>query len=89
MDINLYCSFSESWGQVIIESLTLNTPCIYSNNAGISEMIKSTRYLINEYDNVVSIARKIEFLLNDKRIDFNLKNFKNRVGELNKLLIQI
>ena len=87
MNINLYCSFSESWGQVIIESLALGTPCIYSNNSGISRIINSSKYLINEYDNVISIANKIENLLNDKNIDFNLKDFQNRVKELNKKLL--
>ena len=89
MDLNLYCSFSESWGQVVIESLALNVPCIYSNNSGISDIIDSTKYLVNEYDNIVSISKKIETILIDNNVDFNLNSFQKRVNELNNELIKI
>ena len=89
MDINIYCSFSESWGQVIIESLALKTPCIYSNNSGISEIINSSNYMVNEYDNIIYIANKIECLIKDKALYFNLEAFQDKVNKLNKKLVKI
>lgn len=89
MDINLYCSFSESWGQIVIESLALGVPCIYSNNSGISEIINSTQCLINEYDNVVAIATKIELLLKGGNIDFDLNSYSEKVKLRNSQLVVI
>lgn len=88
-DLNLYCSFSESWGQVVIESLALNVPCIYSNNSGISDIIESKKYVVSEYDNIVSISKKIKTILIDNNVDFSLNSFQKRVNELNNELINI
>lgn len=62
MDINIYCSYSESWGQVILESIALKTPCLFSNNSGLQKFI-GNNFLVNEYDNVQSIAEKLEEIL--------------------------
>ncbi len=91
MDINLYCSFSESWGQVIIESLALGIPCIYSNNSGISSMIESDQLQLNDYDNVEALTQKIKEVLNDKEfsVNFDINLFQAKVSALNEAFIQI
>lgn len=59
MTINLYCSYSESWGQVVLESFMLGTPCLFSCNSGLQKFI-GEEYLVEEYDNPYSIAKKIK-----------------------------
>ena len=63
MNINLYCSYSESWGQIVLESFALKTPCLFSNNSGIQKII-GKKYLVEEYDNPERIADKINLILN-------------------------
>ncbi len=65
MDINLYCSYSESWGQVVLESLSLGVPCLYSNNSGLSEFI-SSEFMVSAYDNPFEICQKIKQTLKNK-----------------------
>jgi|TARA_B110000114_G_scaffold181554_1_gene219189 glycosyltransferase involved in cell wall biosynthesis len=61
MDINLYCSYSESWGQVVLESLELNTPCISSNSSGIIKTVESKykKLFIDQVDNPLVIYNAI------------------------------
>ena len=65
MDINLYISYSESWGQVITESISLGVPCLASNNSGIfdyNQKLKNS-LLVNDYDNPFEIAKRIKSVL--------------------------
>ncbi|MBI34582.1 MAG: hypothetical protein CMP67_04375 [Flavobacteriales bacterium] len=65
MDINLYVSYSESWGQVITESISMGVPCLASNNSGVfdsNETLKSA-LLVSDYDNPYEIAKKIKSVL--------------------------
>lgn len=53
MDLNLYVSYSESWGQVITESISCGVPCLVSNNSGIfafSDELREELEIV-EYDN--------------------------------------
>lgn len=61
MNINLYCSYSESWGQVILESLELNTPCVSSNSSGIKKEVdaKYKSLFIDQIDNPLTIYNSI------------------------------
>jgi hypothetical protein len=65
MDINLYCSYSESWGQVTLESIQLGVPCLSGNNSGIINYLKPEhkKYIMNEVDNPYVIASKIKEIL--------------------------
>ena len=65
MNINLYCSYSESWGQVILESLFLNVPCIAGNNSGLKEIVeeKHQNCFIENVDNPVLIFEQIKLFL--------------------------
>lgn len=88
MDINLYCSFSESWGQVVLESLALNTPCLYSNNSGISKIINSDTFLVDEYDNILAIAEKIESVLQIEKVNINIDSIQEEIKEYNSKLVR-
>ena len=61
MNINLYCSYSESWGQVVLESLELNTPCVSSNSSGIKKEVdaKYKSLFIDQVDNPLTIYNSI------------------------------
>lgn len=65
MHINLYCSYSESWGQVILESIALNVPCIAGNNSGLQKFLepKHKNLFINVVDNPNIIAEKIKEII--------------------------
>lgn len=80
MDINLYCSYSESWGQIFTESLALGTPCIASDNSGIKKLLpgKFEQLFIDEYDNPYAIANRVKEVLST---DWD---FKSAVESLNK-----
>jgi len=77
MDVNIYCSFSESWGQIILESLYMNTPCLFSNNSGIDKFI-GKELLIHDYDNPSKIAEKINQCLNSKFRKPDLASINNK-----------
>lgn len=65
MDVNLYVSYSESWGQVVTESVSLGVPCLCSNNSGIFDYNQRLKKLleIEEYDNPYKIAERIKLVL--------------------------
>tara|TARA_Y100000766_G_C18900472_1_gene603169 strand:+ start:1288 stop:2253 length:966 start_codon:yes stop_codon:yes gene_type:complete len=61
MDINLYCSYSESWGQVTLESIAMGVPCLTGNNSGIIDILEPEHknYVLNVVDNPYTISQKI------------------------------
>jgi glycosyltransferase involved in cell wall biosynthesis len=67
MDINLYCSYSESWGQVVLESIALGIPCITTANSGILNWDNelSNHLIVKEYDNINAIKNQIKVVLNN------------------------
>ena len=86
MDINIYCSYSESWGQIVLESIALKTPCLFSNNSGLQKFI-GNNFLVNEYDNVQSIAEKLEEVLSLNSFtitDDKIMDLKNKFLQINK-----
>lgn len=64
MDVNLYCSYSESWGQVVLESFSLNVPCVFTDNSGLHKIVGS-EYCVSSYDNLFAIAEKIKLAVNN------------------------
>ena len=65
MDINLYCSYSESWGQVFVESLLCDFPCIVSMNSSLIDVYFTDfpELFVSQNDNPVFIANVIESIL--------------------------
>lgn len=88
MDVNLYCSFSESWGQVVLESLALNTPCLYSNNSGISKIIGNSKFEVIEYDNPFAIYQGIKKALESNDTEFKTESFNEVVKTLNNKILE-
>ncbi len=67
-DASLYLSFSESWGQVITESLAMGIPCLCSDNNGIFDDNEELKQLlvVSSNDNPALIAERLKFVLSKK-----------------------
>jgi glycosyltransferase involved in cell wall biosynthesis len=65
MDINLHISFSESWGQVTMESLASGVPCLIAEHSDILDYDPSLKSLltVTEYDNSFAIAEAIKKII--------------------------
>lgn len=68
MDVNMYVSFSECFGQVITESMAAGVPCLAANNSGVFDFDKELFKLlvVQEYDNSNAIYRQLQHVLNIK-----------------------
>ncbi len=65
MDVNIYCSYSESWGQIVLESIALETPCLFSYNSGLHNFL-GDQFLIKNCDNIQEIHSKLKSVLEKK-----------------------
>ena len=85
MHVNLYCSYSESWGQVVLESLVMETPCVTTSNSGLLKWDEElTKYLVvQHYDNISAIKKHIENILENYEIISELG--KNYISTINKI----
>lgn len=68
MDLNMYVSFSESWGHVITESLSVGTPCLVSRTSSIFDYDEELADLliVKDFDNSAAIAEQIKRILPHK-----------------------
>ena len=68
MDINLYNTYTESWGQVVVESLALSVPCITNNSSGVLSFHKELKekLVVVQHDNPSAISKKIIQALSEK-----------------------
>jgi len=72
-DINVYATFVDCAPILPLESLELGVPCITGNNHHYWKNTKLEEYLIvDEVDNALSIAEKIEYCLQNKETIINL-----------------
>lgn len=70
MDINMHMSFSESWGQIVTESLALGVPCLtgfQSNIYDFDEELASSFY-IKKPDDILFYTRIMEIIRCQKGI---------------------
>lgn len=68
-DLLVLPSRSESWGRVVIEAMAFEKPVIVSDACKISSMLTQTKSgLAFEVDNPHSLAQKIIFLLDNKKL---------------------
>jgi glycosyltransferase involved in cell wall biosynthesis len=68
MSLNFYVTFSECYGLVIAESLSLGVPCLASNSSGFfdyDELLR-TSLVVAEYDNSEAIFRKAQEVLSNR-----------------------
>jgi hypothetical protein len=85
MDLNLYVTFSESWGLVITESLIQGVPCLAGNSSGVFDFSDELRtgLVVDEADNPMAIYRKIlEALENRDRLMASGIEYVHRLNEL-------
>lgn len=61
MSVNAYLAYSESWGNVIIESAAMGVPCLTSANNGVFflDATLEEKLVVHEYDNTCAIAHQI------------------------------
>ena len=86
-DINLYVTFVECAPLLPLESLEMGVPCITSNNHHYWENTELEKYLIvNAPDNIISIKKQIEFVLENK--DKIMKLYSNWKKEYDKKVKQ-
>ena len=85
MTINMYISFSETWGNIILESMAGGVPCLASNTSSIfnSNDFLRNSLVIDKSDNSQSIFSKAKRVLDN----YNEISFQcvKHVNELNKL----
>lgn len=78
-DVLVLPSFSESFGLVLIEALACGKPVIGSNVGGISEIITKDVGLLVNPNNVNSISKAIDNIVNDDNLRLSLsRNARNR-----------
>lgn len=61
MDINLYNTYTETWGQIVVESLAMGVPCLTNNSSGVldtNQQLKE-KLVVAEHDNPSAIAAAI------------------------------
>lgn len=83
MDINLHLSYSESWGQLTTESLSLGIPCLVAYHSDIYDYSEQLKQLmvVEEYDNSLAINERIVHILERRH---SLKGTcKNYISTLN------
>lgn len=90
MDIELVCSKSEAFGRVTVEAMMSKLAVIGANTGGTVEIIKD-RYngLIYEKGNIDDLAKKIEFLIKNRKLikvyaengyEYSKKNFTSKIN---------
>jgi glycosyltransferase involved in cell wall biosynthesis len=88
MSVNTHISFSESWGQIVTESLAMGVPCLTSNNNGIFDFddYLAEKLIVDQFDNPIAIAAKIKIVLEQRdEIASRGKKYVEKINELSKL----
>lgn len=87
-DLLVLPSFSESFGLVLIEALACGKPVIGSDVGGISEIINSDVGLLVDPNDVSSIAKAIDKVINDDDLRLVLSmNARNRAKDFSEVTI--
>ena len=87
-DVLILPSFSESFGLVLIEALACGKPVIGSNVGGITEIITEDVGLFINPNDVSSIARAVDKVINDDELRNRLSsNARNRALNFSKVEI--
>lgn len=89
-DINLYVTFSECAPMLPIESMEVGTICLTGNNHHYFKDTKLEKYLVvSREDDVVEIADKIKYALENKEEIFKLyKTWKENYDIISKKSVQ-
>ena len=85
-DVLILPSFSESFGLVLIEALACGKPVIGSDVGGITEIINDDVGLLVNPNNVSSIAKAIDTIVNDDNLRLILSmNARNRALDFSEV----
>lgn len=84
MDVNYYLCFSESWGHVVTESLSVGTPCLTTASSGIFDLNEELKaaLVVNDYDDIAAIIKQTKLVL--ENYDYISKRGLEYIGRLNK-----
>ena len=85
VDLNMYVTFSECWGQFVNESLALGVPCLCSDVSAVLDFDDDLKKMlvVNEFDNDYAIYKKsVEVLQN---LDFFKEKGPEYVKKVNVL----
>lgn len=68
MDINLYNTYTETWGQIVVESIALGVPCLTNNSSGVldTNTLLKAKLVVAEHDNPIAIAESIKLALDNR-----------------------
>lgn len=68
MTLNLHVTFSESWGQVLSESISLGVPCISANTSSFFDYDEELKqnFVVDGFDDSWYIFKKIESVLSNR-----------------------
>jgi glycosyltransferase involved in cell wall biosynthesis len=91
MTMNFYVTFSECYGMVIAESLSLGIPCLASNSSGFFDYDEflGNALVVEEYDNSEAIYRKAqEVLLNREEIAVRGKEYLKKLNGIARQRLQ-
>lgn len=85
MQVNLYVTYSECWGQFVNESLAMGTPCLTSDVSAVLDFDDELKrkLIVKEHDNDFAIYEKILEVLSD--LDWFTERGKKYVLKLNEL----
>ena len=85
MNINLYVTFSECWGQIITESMMLGVPCLTAYSSGVFDYDEELKKIlvVEDFDNSDAIYQQAKTVLENR--DKISKLGKEYVIKLNKI----
>jgi glycosyltransferase involved in cell wall biosynthesis len=84
MDVNYYLAFSESWGHIIAESLSVGVPCLTTPGSGVLSYNEELKELltVKDYDNILAIKEQTENVLkNHKKISEMGKQYVHSLNQ--------
>ena len=84
MTINSYLAFSESWGNIILESASMGVPCITTANNGIYDWDDnlSNLLVVKNYDDVMAIKKQMQTIIDQKsELKDQLLNYTSVVNQ--------
>lgn len=86
VDINLHLSYSESWGMLTTESLSMGIPCIVSYHSDIFDYDEDlfSLLVVKDYDNNFAIKDRIKEVLNTDGLADRCMNYLNKLNEISK-----
>lgn len=86
VDVNLHLSYSESWGLLTTESLSMGVPCLVSYHSDIFDYDQELYSLlvVEDYDNNLAINERIIRILNTDGISERCRDYVLKLNQLSR-----